>query len=44
VLYSSTLRNTLLRIADADAFRPLWSADALAELNPFSNVMGTLTR
>ena len=32
VLYSSTLRDTLLRIAEADAFRPLWSADVLAEL------------
>jgi predicted nucleic acid-binding protein len=32
VLYSSTLRDTLLRIAEADAFRPLWSAHVLAEL------------
>jgi predicted nucleic acid-binding protein len=32
VLYSSTLRDTLLRIAETDAFRPLWSADVLAEL------------
>ena len=32
VLYSSTLRDTLLRIAEEEAFRPLWSADVLAEL------------
>lgn len=31
-LYSSTLRDTLLRIAEAGAFRPLWSANVLAEL------------
>lgn len=31
-LYSSTMRNTLLRIAEGEAFRPLWSADVLAEL------------
>ena len=44
VLYSSTLRDTLLRIAEADAFRPLWSADVLAELKSVSNVRRTLTR
>ena len=32
VLYSSTLRDTLLRIAEEGAFLPLWSADTLAEL------------
>jgi predicted nucleic acid-binding protein len=32
VLYSSTLRNMLLRIAEAEAFRPLWSGDIPAEL------------
>lgn len=32
VLYSSTLRDTVLRIAETGAFSPLWSADVLAEL------------
>lgn len=32
VLYSATLRDTLLRIAEERAFRPQWSADVLAEL------------
>jgi len=32
VLYSSTLRDTLLRIAEEGAFLPLWSTDVLAEL------------
>jgi predicted nucleic acid-binding protein len=32
VLYSSTLTDTLLRIAEEDAFRPLWSAGVLDEL------------
>lgn len=32
VLYSATLRDTLLRIAETGAFRPQWSADVLDEL------------
>jgi hypothetical protein len=36
VLYSSTLRDTLLWIAEADAFRPLWSAEVLTELKSVS--------
>ncbi|MGB7961567.1 MAG: PIN domain-containing protein [Propionicimonas sp.] len=32
VLYSATLRDTVLRIAEERAFRPQWSADVLAEL------------
>lgn len=32
VLFSSTLTDTLLRIAEGDAFRPQWSAGVLAEL------------
>ena len=32
VLFSATLTDTLLRIAEEDAFRPLWSAGVLTEL------------
>lgn len=32
VLYPAYLCDTLLRFADAEAFRPLWSADVLTEL------------
>jgi len=32
VLYPAYLCDTLLRLAEAEAFRPLWSADVLAEL------------
>lgn len=32
VLFSATLTDTLLRIAEEDAFRPQWSASVLAEL------------
>jgi hypothetical protein len=32
VLYPAYLCDTLLRLADASAYRPLWSADVLAEL------------
>lgn len=32
VLYPAYLCDTLLRLADAQAYRPLWSADVLAEL------------
>jgi predicted nucleic acid-binding protein len=32
VLYPVYLCDTLLRLAEADAYRPLWSADILAEL------------
>lgn len=32
VLFSATLTDTLLRLAEAEAFRPLWSADILEEL------------
>ena len=32
VLYPACLCDTLLRLAEASAFRPLWSADILAEL------------
>lgn len=33
VLFSPTLTDTLLRIADEDAFRPHWSRDVLDELS-----------
>jgi predicted nucleic acid-binding protein len=32
VLYPAYLSDTLLRLAEADAYRPLWSADVLEEL------------
>ena len=32
VLYPAYLADTLLRLAEASAYRPLWSADVLAEL------------
>lgn len=32
VLFSATLTDTLLRLAEEDAFRPLWSGDILREL------------
>ncbi len=32
VLFSATLTDTLLRLAEEGAFRPVWSADILAEL------------
>jgi predicted nucleic acid-binding protein len=32
VLYPAYLCDTLLRLAEASAYRPLWSADVLAEL------------
>lgn len=32
VLFSATLTDTLLRLAEEGAFRPIWSADILAEL------------
>jgi hypothetical protein len=32
VLYPAYLCDTLLRLAEASAYRPLWSADILAEL------------
>jgi hypothetical protein len=32
VLYPAYLCDTLLRLAEAEAYRPLWSADVLAEL------------
>lgn len=32
VLYPSTLCDTLLRLAEAGAFRPLWSSEVLTEL------------
>lgn len=32
VLYPAYLCDTLLRLADAQAYRPLWSADVLTEL------------
>jgi hypothetical protein len=33
VLYPAYLCDTLLRLAEAEAYRPLWSADVLAELH-----------
>jgi predicted nucleic acid-binding protein len=33
VLFSATLNDTLLRLAEEGAFHPLWSADILAELS-----------
>ncbi|MEV0620243.1 PIN domain-containing protein [Nonomuraea sp. NPDC050404] len=33
VLYPAYLRDTLLRLAEADLYRPLWSADILDELD-----------
>ena len=33
VLYGATLTDTLLRIAEQDAFRPQWSSDVLEELH-----------
>jgi hypothetical protein len=32
VLYPAYLCDTLLRLAEAEAYRPLWSADVLTEL------------
>lgn len=32
VLFSATLTDTLLRLAEEEAYRPLWSADILGEL------------
>nr|WP_296071652.1 hypothetical protein [uncultured Actinoplanes sp.] len=32
VLYPAYLCDTLLRLAEASAYRPLWSADVFAEL------------
>ncbi len=32
VLYPAYLCDTLLRLADASGYRPLWSADVLTEL------------
>jgi hypothetical protein len=32
VLYPAYLCDTLLRLAEAEAYRPLWSSDILAEL------------
>jgi predicted nucleic acid-binding protein len=32
VLFGATLTDTLLRLAEEDAFTPLWSADILREL------------
>ncbi|MFF0636579.1 PIN domain-containing protein [Nocardia sp. NPDC004151] len=33
VLYPAHLRDTILRLAEADLIQPLWSADILAELH-----------
>jgi predicted nucleic acid-binding protein len=33
VLFSATLNDTLLRLAEEGAFHPLWSADILVELS-----------
>jgi hypothetical protein len=32
VLYPAYLCDTLLRLAEAESYRPLWSADVLAQL------------
>jgi predicted nucleic acid-binding protein len=40
VLYPAYLCDTLLRLAEASAYRPLWSADVLAELRRNLNERG----
>ncbi|HEY1133265.1 MAG TPA: hypothetical protein VGE77_01695 [Nocardioides sp.] len=34
VLFGQTLNDVLLRIADEDAFSPMWSAEVLGEIEP----------